>query len=198
MSTIQHAAVGVLGRDTAAPWPWPDRTWTVTPPLPDWWTAACIVTVVDGWVTARARCNGCHCWAAGRGKRRTLLLLVLILPDGSTWVGKSKHDHRITIYLQYSTVWYMYNTQSTMCSSHMAALWLVVWPMNVAYSLKRLLSADGSIIIYICLLNKGCKNVEKPRTIPTSLTPVVYLAWSSGSWSTPLSSGTTVRLVSLW
>ena len=27
--------------------------------------------------------------------------------------------------------------------------------------------------------------------------PVAYLAWSSGSWRTPLSSGTTVRLVYL-
>ena len=40
------AAVGILGRDTAAPWPWPDQTWTVTSPLPDWWAAACVVTVL--------------------------------------------------------------------------------------------------------------------------------------------------------
>ena len=70
--------------------PSPNWTWTVTPPLPDWWMAVCVVTVGDGWVTVRARCNSCHCWAtlAGRGECRTLLLLVFILPDWSSWLGK--------------------------------------------------------------------------------------------------------------
>ena len=68
--------------------------------------------------------------------------------------------------------------------------------------------AKCMIIIYNLLLlslsNAACsRNITMlpamgDAPIILSYQSVAYLAWTSGSWSTPLSSGTTVSLVSQW